>query len=148
MWFQQVMFKVNGHGPGSKVTWSTQVSLKGHRSLGQKCCCDLLYLKHLGAASLSVDRFKISKGKVFWFGKGRWKAVEIGRWAHFNVKLHFWAHLCECTVGSYALLSVCLSVCDLIIIDWTKNHWTKIHISKTIAHTVLKFGLGVDEDGP
>ena len=28
----------------------------------------------------------------------------------------FWAHLCLCTVGSYASLSVCPSVCD-----WTKN---------------------------
>ena len=25
--------------------------------------------------------------------------------------IHFWAHLCLCTVGSYASLSVCLSVC-------------------------------------
>ncbi len=30
-----------------------------------------------------------------------------GRCALFNVKLHFWAHLCLCTVGSYASLSVC-----------------------------------------
>ena len=31
---------------------------------------------------------------------------------------NFLAHLCVCTVGSYASLSVCLSVCDV----------TKIHI--------------------
>ena len=27
------------------------------------------------------------------------------------LKRYFWAHLCLCTVGSYASLSVCLSVC-------------------------------------
>ena len=33
-----------------------------------------------------------------------------------------------CTVGSYASLSVCLSVCHV-----TKIYWIKIHISKSIV---------------
>ena len=40
----------------------------------------------------------------------------------------YWAHLCICTVGSYASLSVCLSVCLWLDqnSDWTKSHQTKI----------------------
>ncbi len=46
----------------------------------------------------------------------------------------FWYHLCVCVVGSFALLSVCLDVCDL----------TKIHILGTAWHMALKFGQGMD----
>ena len=48
-----------------------------------------------------------------------------------------------CTVGSYASLSVRLSVC--LWLD--QNYWTIIHISKTIAPRVLKFGqvMGVGD---
>ncbi len=77
-----------------------------------------------------------------------------------NVKLHFfyfgsknenqkgtefyWAHLCVCTVGSYASLSVCLDgcldgwmdVCDV----------TKIHIWGTAWHMFLKFGQDMHMD--
>ena len=35
-----------------------------------------------------------------------------------NEKPYFWAHLCLCTVGSYASLSVCVSV---------RCHFTRIH---------------------
>ncbi len=42
----------------------------------------------------------------------------ICRWAPSNVRLHFWAHLCICTVGSYALLSVCMYVC--LDVTWPK----------------------------
>ena len=56
---------------------------------------------------------------------------------------YFWAHLRQCMVGSYASLCVCLSVCD-----WTKNHWTIIHISKSIASRAFKFGQNIDGDNP
>ena len=50
--------------------------------------------------------------------------------------------------GGLICITFFLSVCDLTIIDWTKNHWTKIQISKSIAHMVMKFGLGMDMDDP
>ena len=43
------------------------------------------YVQHFGALAMPVDRLEIYDGKVFCF-KG---AFGIGRWAHFNVKLHF-----------------------------------------------------------
>ncbi len=40
---------------------------------------------------------------------------------------HFWAHLCVCTVGSYASLSVCMSGCDLTkILTWPKVWWASM----------------------
>ncbi len=63
----------------------------------------------------------------------------------FNIlrNICFLAHMCECTVGSYALLCVCLSVCDR-----TEIHWTIIHISKTIAIRVVKLRQNMPVDDP
>ena len=44
-------------------------------------------------------------------------------------------------MGSYASLSVCLSVCE-------KNAWKLIHISETVRPRVTKFGKGMDVDDP
>ena len=51
----------------------------------------------------------------------------------------FWAHLCLCTVGSYASLSVCLSVTG------PKLHWTKkFYLKKTAScESVSHFKLTV-----
>ena len=46
----------------------------------------------------------------------------------------YWAHLCSCTVGSYAPLCICLSV--RLWLD--KNYWTLIHISKSFAARVKR----------
>ncbi len=42
---------------------------------------------------------------------------------------NFWAHLCVCTVGSYASLSVCLSV--WMWLD-QNSYWTKSHLPKNV----------------
>ncbi len=47
-----------------------------------------------------------------------------------NWHIYFWAHLCVCTVGSYASLSVCLWLDQIRLdrnSDLTKSHWTKSH---------------------
>ncbi len=44
---------------------------------------------------------------------GRWNIIEFG-----HDQGTFWAHLCTCTVGSYAPLCVCLSIC--LSLTWPK----------------------------
>ncbi len=43
--------------------------------------------------------------------------------------------------GGLLCIALRLSVCD-----WTEIHWTIIHISKSIASRVMKFGQGMDVD--
>ncbi len=43
----------------------------------------------------------------------------------------FWAHLCSCTVGSYASISVCLSL--------DQKYWKEIHSSATAMSMVSRF---------
>ncbi len=55
----------------------------------------------------------------------------------------FWAHLCLCTVGSYASLSVCLSVCLLVtppIFRLENNSYLRkyVHISSVMSFQEAK----------
>ncbi len=53
------MFKVNGHGPGSKFTLANWVNLNGQNGISI-----VSGTPGLGTVALPEDSFKISKGKV------------------------------------------------------------------------------------
>ncbi len=59
----------------------------------------------------------------------------------------FWAHMCTLH-GGLICIAFCLSVCPSVRPWLDKNSWTVIHISKTTAPRVMKFGQKIDMDDP
>ena len=87
---------------------------------GTKCCLSHLRFQHIENEVLT------GVPKLIAFSVMTEKVPLSKSWSATPVLNYFWAHLCLCTVGSYASLSVCPSV-------WC--HWTKIQNQEVIHLT-------------